>query len=765
MAPRPPLSAATHRPEPRRGRHSLKTLTTLFRDWRPDVVMGYTPKPAIYASLAAQDARVGHIVPMLTGLGYAFLPGGGLKRRVVREASKRLYRHAFKGCHGIVFHNADDYAVMRKAGCLPSSLPVTIVDGSGVDLQVFGRQPLPPIGDGLTFLMISRLLRNKGVLEYCTAAAELKERAPTAQWILIGPEEGGPAGLKTSELPGLGDAVSYAGPVDDVRPYLAECHVYVLPSYGEGMPRHRAGGTRHRAPGDHDQRPRLPGNRHRGRQRPAGRGRRRRQPDRRHADLPEASRPDRSDGPAEPEAGGGALRRAPDQCRHAGRAGSIALADPFGLRQAREAKPRTGPCAHYPCRSSRRVASPRPWPYFGDDEIEAVAEVLRSGRVNQWTGDRVKRFENAMAERFAMPHAVAVANGSVGLELALRALGIGPGRRGRGHIAQLHRLGKQRLAGRRHPPSFADVDRNSQNLTAATVEPLLTDRTRAIIPVHLAGWPADMAAIMALAEASDLAVIEDCAQSVGATLDGRPAGSFGDAASFSFLPGQDHDHGRRRRHGAVPPTRPIGSAPWEYKDHGKSWDAVRQPADGPGFRWVHGSIGTNWRLTEMQAAIGLVQLAKLDRWLARRRENVAVWSEALGGSPAVRIPVPPESIGHANYKFYAFLRPEALAPGTTRDEVLAALAEAGMRTLQRQLSGDPAEAAFADLAPGPDARGPRARRDQPDVRGASDTERGPPWRRGGEGARHHRPLRAVRPATDRNGHTISQARDWLVMIA
>ena len=222
---------------PAEDRQSLKALAALFRDWRPDVVMGYTPKPAIYASLAAQEIGVPHIVPMLTGLGYAFLPGGGLKRRVVREASRRLYRRAFKGCHGLVFHNRDDYDVLRKAGGVPTDLPVTIVDGSGIDLHVFAEQPLPPFGEGLGFLMISRLLRNKGVIEFCKAAGELKERAPTANWVLVGPEEGGPAGLTAAALAGLGDAVTYVGAAEDVRPYLARCHVYVLPSYGEGMPR------------------------------------------------------------------------------------------------------------------------------------------------------------------------------------------------------------------------------------------------------------------------------------------------------------------------------------------------------------------------------------------------------------------------------------------------------------------------------------------------------------------------------------------------
>lgn len=348
-----------------------------------------------------------------------------------------------------------------------------------------------------------------------------------------------------------------------------------------------------------------------------------------------------------------------------------------------------------PMPKQQALQEPEPWPYFGDDEIEAVAEVLRSGRVNQWTGDRVKRFEQAVAERLAMPHAVAVANGTVGLELALRALGIGAGDEvvvtARSFVASASCVS---LVGAR--PVFADVDRNSQNLTAATIAPLLTERTRAVIPVHLAGWPADMDAIMTLAEANGLMVIEDCAQAVGASIGGRPAGSFGHAASLSFCQDKIITTGGE---GGMVLFRDQGAwqRAWEYKDHGKSWDALQQPAQGSGFRWVHGSVGTNWRLTEMQAAIGLVQLGKLERWLDRRRANAAIWAEILGESPAIRIPAPPDDVAHAFYKFYAFLRPDALKPGSTRDDVLQALVEAGIRAFSGSCPEIQREGAFADL--------------------------------------------------------------------
>lgn len=216
---------------------ALKALTDLMRNWRPDVVMGYTPKPAIYATLAAARANVPHIVPMLTGLGYAFLTGGGAKQKLVRRVSTALYGRAFARAHAAIFHNADDAQVLIDLGCIPPDLPVHIVSGSGVDLSLFPSAPLPPMGRGLTFLMIARLVGYKGVREYCEAAHRLKPQYPDSEWHLVGPEESGPAGFPKAELSRYADSVTYLGASDDVRPHLQRCHVYVLPSYGEGMPR------------------------------------------------------------------------------------------------------------------------------------------------------------------------------------------------------------------------------------------------------------------------------------------------------------------------------------------------------------------------------------------------------------------------------------------------------------------------------------------------------------------------------------------------
>ncbi len=173
------------------------------------------------------------------------------------------------------------------------------------------------------------------------------------------------------------------------------------------------------------------------------------------------------------------------------------------------------------------------WPHFDPDEIATAARVLQSGKVNYWTGEEGRRFEDEFAAQAGCKYGIAVANGTVALELALHALGIGPGDEvivpSRTFIASA-----SSVVMRGAKPVLADVDPNSQNLTVATIRPLLTTRTRAVIAVHLAGWPCDMDLIAELAHGHGLKVIEDCAQCHGATYKGRPVGSLGDVGAFSF---------------------------------------------------------------------------------------------------------------------------------------------------------------------------------------------------------------------------------------
>jgi dTDP-4-amino-4,6-dideoxygalactose transaminase len=342
------------------------------------------------------------------------------------------------------------------------------------------------------------------------------------------------------------------------------------------------------------------------------------------------------------------------------------------------------------------------WPYYADDEIQAAVDVLRSGKVNQWTGPDVFAFQDACRARFGGGPGIALANGSLALELPLRAFGIGPGDEvvttPRTFVASAFCA---RLVGA--TPVFAEVDPDSGNITAETIEAVLTERTRAIIPVHLAGWPCDMPAIMALAARRGIKVIEDCAQAHGATVDGVSVGSFGDAAAFSFC--QDKIITTAGEGGYVSfRDEAAWEWAWSFKDHGKSWAKVNTPAAAPGFRWLHDGVGTNWRLTGPQAAIGSVQLGKLADWTAARTRNAMIWAEALQEVPALRVPLPGQGVGHAWYKFYAYLPEGAKAE---RERILAAANAEGITLFSGSCSEVYLEAAFDDL-PRPDL--PVARR-------------------------------------------------------
>ena len=342
------------------------------------------------------------------------------------------------------------------------------------------------------------------------------------------------------------------------------------------------------------------------------------------------------------------------------------------------------------------------WPFYADDEIDAVTRVLRSGRVNQWTGPEVFDFQDSLARTFGAEHCIALANGSLALELPLRAFGIGPGDEvvvtPRTFVASATCV---MLLGA--TPVFADVDPDSGNITAETIEAVLTERTRAIIPVHIAGWPCDMPAIMALAERHGLIVIEDCAQSHGAEIDGRPAGSFGHAAALSFCQDKILTTGGE---GGATLFKDEGAwdRAWSFKDHGKNRRKVEAPQEKPGFRWLHDSVGTNWRLTGPQAAIGLRQIEKLPEWHALRTRNAGLWAEALANLPGIRVPLPDERFRHAYYRLNFYMRPGA---EEAREEILARAGEAGLRLFTGSCSEVYLEEAFRNL-PRPDLPNARA---------------------------------------------------------
>jgi dTDP-4-amino-4,6-dideoxygalactose transaminase len=317
-----------------------------------------------------------------------------------------------------------------------------------------------------------------------------------------------------------------------------------------------------------------------------------------------------------------------------------------------------------------------PWPYFEAEEIEAAASVLRSGKVNYWTGQEGRLFEAEFARYVGTKHAICLANGTVALELALQALGIG-----RGHevitTPRTFIASASCVVMRGARPVCVDVDPESQNITAETIRRAITPRTKAIIAVHLAGWPCDMDPILEVAAEYGLYVIEDCAQAQGALYKGRPVGSMGHAAAFSFC--QDKIMTTAGEGGMLTTNDPdLWDRAWSFKDHGKSYASVYHREHEPGFRWLHDSFGTNWRMTEMQSAMGRVILQKVPRWIETRRRHAALLSSRLSDVAALRIPEPPAHCQHAYYKYYVFVRPEMLKPDWTRDRIMQEIVAAGV---------------------------------------------------------------------------------------
>lgn len=300
-----------------------------------------------------------------------------------------------------------------------------------------------------------------------------------------------------------------------------------------------------------------------------------------------------------------------------------------------------------------------------------------------------------------------MANGSLALSATYLALGLGPGDElittPRTFIATASSVV---LLGAK--PVFADVDPDSGAITAATIAPLITPRTKAIAVVHLGGWPADMPAICDLARAHGIAVIEDCAQAHGARINGHSVGSFGDMAAWSFC--QDKILTTAGEGGMVTTSRPeFWDAMWAFKDHGKTHAAVFGRDHPPGFRWLHERFGSNFRLTELQSAIGRLQLQRLPEWTAARTRNAMHLAEALGDLPVVRVPMPPECLTHAWYKFYAFVQLEVLADGWSRDRILSEIAALGYPALTGSCSEIYLEKCFRDAGLAPAERLPVAR--------------------------------------------------------
>ena len=333
-----------------------------------------------------------------------------------------------------------------------------------------------------------------------------------------------------------------------------------------------------------------------------------------------------------------------------------------------------------------------PWPSFTQEEAEAIQRVLLSNKVNYWTGQEGREFEKEFAAYIGTDYAVAIANGTLALDVAFKALDIGEGDEvivtPRTFLASASSIVNAGAI-----PVFADVCRDSQNITPETIKAVLTPKTRAILAVHLAGWPCDMEGIMQIAEAHDLYVIEDCAQAHGAYYQGKAVGSIGHIGAWSFC--QDKIMTTGGEGGMVTTNdKVLWKKMWSYKDHGKSWDSVYEKQHPPGFRWLHDSFGTNWRMTEIQSVLGRIQTKRMPEWHKARLANANKIWDAAKQLPGLRVPEVPSDIIHAAYKCYVFVEPTQLKDGWDRDRIMNEISARGVPAFSGSCSEVYLEKAF-----------------------------------------------------------------------
>lgn len=347
-----------------------------------------------------------------------------------------------------------------------------------------------------------------------------------------------------------------------------------------------------------------------------------------------------------------------------------------------------------------------PWPSFTQQEADAVSRVVLSNKVNYWTGTEGREFEKEFATWADSEYAVALGNGTLALDIALKALGVGAGDEvittPRTFLASASSIVTAGAA-----PVFADVDLNSQAITAESIKSVLTPKTKAVIVVHLAGMPAEMDDIMALSKEHSFYVIEDCAQAHGAKYKDRSVGSIGHIGAWSFC--QDKIMTTGGEGGMVTTnSKKLWSAMWSYKDHGKSFDAIYNREHPAGFRWLHESFGTNWRMTEMQAVIGRIQLTRMNDWTAKRQAYGALLDQAAKGFDCIRLVEVPDYTKHAEYKHYMFVKPKQLADGWSRDRIVNEIVERGVPCFQGSCSEVYLEKAFDNTLWRPNKRLPNA---------------------------------------------------------
>ena len=309
------------------------------------------------------------------------------------------------------------------------------------------------------------------------------------------------------------------------------------------------------------------------------------------------------------------------------------------------------------------------WPCFSQEEVDAVSNVLLSNKVNYWTGQEGKKFEHEFASWCGTKYSVALANGTIALEIALKALSIGQGDEvivtPRSFIASVSCVVSVGAK-----PVFADVDLISGNISPHSIKGNKKKKTKAIICVHLAGFPCEMDEIINLSLKNNLYVIEDCAQAHGAKYKGKPVGSIGHIGCWSFC--QDKIMTTGGEGGMITTNdENLWRRIWSMKDHGKSIQSVYEKKHPPGYRWLHDSFGSNFRMTEMQATIGRIQLKRIGKWRDQRSKNANTLIDVMKKYDSlIRIPVVENIFDHAWYKLNVYVKIKGLAKSWDRDRIV-----------------------------------------------------------------------------------------------
>ena len=308
------------------------------------------------------------------------------------------------------------------------------------------------------------------------------------------------------------------------------------------------------------------------------------------------------------------------------------------------------------------------WPQFSREEKDIVNQILSSGKVNYWTGSHGKQFEKEFSNFCECNYSIVMANGSLALSAAYLALGI----KNNDEIITTPRTFIATSASAcllKAKPIFADVDINSGCILASLIESLITEKTKAICVVHLAGWPCDMDSICKIAKKNRLYLIEDCSQAHGAQINGRSVGSFGDVATWSFCQDKIISTGGE---GGMLTTNSleIYQKVWSFRDHGKTLSGIELAKESREFSFIHENFGSNFRLTEIQSALGRIQLSKITQTNQIRTRNANILYEKIHKIPSIRVPIPEDNLKHAWYKFYCYLNLGRIKQSWSRNKII-----------------------------------------------------------------------------------------------